>query len=117
MTRKVAVVLALAALLGVLGAADIATGATRTMYVHDDFFSRSATRFTAAKITVRQNDTVRWRWVGEDLHNVRVRIGRRSHGSDYQQRGTWRKRFTRRGKFTALCDLHATRMRMTVTVR
>ena len=117
MNRTSLITAALAGILGVLGAAGIASGATKTMYVGDDFFSRSSSTITAPKITVRKNDIVRWRWVGEDLHNVRVKIGTKTYVSEYQAEGTYSKRFRRAGTYTAVCDLHQNVMRMKVTVR
>ena len=113
-TSMIAVVLAG---VGVLAAPGVASGATKTMYVGDDFFSRSATTITSPKITLRKNDILRWRWVGEEMHNVRVKIGTRTYLSDYQRDGTYSKRFRRAGTYTAVCDLHQNVMRMKVTVR
>jgi len=97
---------ALALLAGLLMALpSTGNSATRSVSVRDNSFSPRS-------LTARRGDTVRWRWVGRNPHNV---AGRGFH-SRVQISGSYSRRFRARGKYTVRCDIHAG-MRMTVNVR
>ena len=97
----VAVVVATTALLGVSAAG----GATKVVRVDDNFFSRGT-------VTVNKNDYVKWRWVGQDTHNVKGPGFR----SAYKVTGTYRRQFKRLGTFNVICELHPNTMKMRVKV-
>ena len=102
--------LALLAALAVLGAlAASAFAATAHVTVNDDFFKRSS-------VTIRKGSSVTWTWQGKRRHNVTVTSGPVRFHSRTQRRGTYTKRFTRRGLYAISCTLHPG-MDMTVRVR
>jgi plastocyanin len=86
-----------------------AFAATRTVKVADNVFS-------PAKMTVKKGTTVRWVWVGEKRHNVRVTSGPQKFASELQLTGDFPKKLRRKGTYRIVCDLHA-EMKMTVKVR
>lgn len=67
-----------------------------TVSVHDD-------EFHPATVRIRRGGTVTWRWRGDNAHDVRF-----SSGRDARTRsgGTWRRRFTKAGRYTYVCSLH-----------
>jgi plastocyanin len=112
MKRKLLVPMLAAAV--VAGAIAIpAIAATRTVRVGDDYFVGKRTH-TA---TVTRGTTVRWRWVGDNPHNVRAYRGPVKFRSRVKSSGTYSRRMTRRGTYRILCDVHRDTMRMTLRVR
>ena len=79
--------------------------ANKTVRAKDDFFS-------AKSVTIKKGDTVTWRFVGDNPHNV-VGKGFRSKVKDS---GRYRKKFRSRGTFKYRCTLH-TGMRGKVIVK
>jgi plastocyanin len=77
-----------------------AFAATKTVRVDDDFFSPRT-------VTVKRNDTVKWRWVGENPHNVKATKGpaRFSSGSP-KTSGTYSRKMTKRGTYRIVCVVH-----------
>jgi plastocyanin len=100
----VAVVAALA-----ITAIPVAFGATRGVRVDDNVFRPSS-------LTARRGDLIRWRWVGDNPHNVRVTRGPSRFGSRIMRSGSYSRRVRRRGTYRIVCTIHP-RMRMTLTVR
>lgn len=96
---------ALATAGAVLAVAAPALGAGATVRVADNVFRSSS-------VTIRKGQTVTWRWVGKNPHNVKFS----SFGSKVQVSGTFRHRFTRRGTFRYVCSIHPG-MRGKVVVR
>jgi plastocyanin len=90
-----------------------ALAATRTVRVGDDYFVSRSTH----TVTVKRGTIVRWRWVGDNLHNVRVRRGPVKFRSRLKRSGTYSRRMRRVGTYRIICDLHAPDMRMTLRVR
>ena len=102
--------LALLAAVAVLGAlATVAFAATAHVSVNDDFFRGS-------KVTIRKGSSVTWTWRGKRKHNVTAVSGPVKFHSRTQRRGTYTKKFTRRGTYSIMCTLHPG-MDMTVRVR
>jgi plastocyanin len=89
-----------------------ALGATRSVSLRDNYFAPRS-------LTVRRGTIVKFVWRGKNLHNIRTTSAPR--GGRFQvapkTRGSYRKRFTRRGTYRLLCSIHAPRMRMTLRVQ
>lgn len=105
--RKLLVLLALAAVGGVL--ATSAFAASKSVRVGDNFFRSSS-------VTVKRGTTVKWRFQGRAPHNVTVTRGPQRFRSKTMRRGTYSKRVTRKGSYTIVCTLHSG-MRMRLRVR
>ncbi len=99
--RKLLVLVLLAAVTGVL--ATTAYAASRTVKVGDNYFVRSSGK---PKVTVRKGTTVRWRFVGEDPHNVVVLSGPQKFRSKIKSSGVFRKKMRRRGTYNIYCSVH-----------
>jgi plastocyanin len=106
--RKLAAVLTGGAVCAAL--AIPAFAATKTVRVDDDFFSPRT-------VTVKRNDTIRWRWVGENPHNVKSTSGPAKINSGSPKRsGTYSKKMTRKGTYRVVCVVHPD-MKGTIRVR
>lgn len=96
---------------GVLAVSGSQAATTKTVKV-DDY------RFTPKTLTVKKGTTVKWVWVGEADHDVRVVTG---PGSDFASKvmttGSYKRKFTRKGTYKIDCSLHAQIMKMTVKVK
>ena len=88
---------------------DAGASATKRVTVGDDFFRQRS-------VTIDSGDTVRWRWVGRNSHNVTVRRGPRKFNSSTKSSGSYSKRLRRRGTYRYLCTVHAPSMRGKVVV-
>ena len=109
MKRLIAVLTAVAVVAGIMAIPALAR--TRTVAVRDNVFSPRA-------ITIKRNDTIVFRWRGDNPHNVVAQRGSPVRfRSSIKRSGTYRKRFTRRGTYRLLCTVHAPSMRMRVRVR
>jgi plastocyanin len=101
------VLLLAATALALLAFVGPASGAGTSVRVSDD-------RFSAKTVTVNRGDTVTWRFVGSDGHNV---VGN-GFKSKVKSKGAFRKTFTRSGRYSYVCTLHADDgMKGTVVVR
>ena len=87
-----------------------AFGATKSVSVRDNLFAPRS-------ITIKRNDTIVFRWRGENPHNVVANRGPVRFRSSIKRTGTYRKKFTRRGSYRIVCTIHPPNMRMTVRVR
>lgn len=76
---------------------------TRSVRVDDDFFRPK-------RIAVSSGDRVRWVWRGEVEHNVRFRrVPRgtsRRPSSKLMSRGSFSRKFRKRGRYTYVCTIH-----------
>jgi plastocyanin len=86
---------------GLLGAsaATASSAGTATVRLKDNYFSPKTK-------TVSKNTRVTFRWAGRRAHNVVVTRGPVKFSSRTQVKGTYRKRFARRGRYTLVCTLH-----------
>ena len=101
MRRLIALTLAVA-LLGILAA--VAVAATKTVKVGDNWFVRSS---GVPTVTVKKGTTVKWNWVGKKAHNVHVTKGPATiPASKVQSKGTYSRKFTKKGTYTIICDVH-----------
>jgi len=93
------------------------SAATRTVNVGDIYFVRSGARNPT--VNVRRNDTVRFRWVGDLPHNVRVQRGpERFSSGQPKTSGTYSRRVRRAGTYRLFCQVHgAGQQSMTLRVR
>ncbi len=80
--------------------AGAASAATETIEVRDNSFS-------PAKETAAVGDTVTWKWVGSNSHNVVVRNGPKKFKSKVQSKGTYSQTMKKAGKYTIYCTLHS----------
>ena len=92
-----------------LVAAVPALASTRTVELHDNFFKPTS-------LTVKRNDTVRFRWTGKAPHNVVVTKGPVRFRSSVQRSGTYSRRITRRGTYAIVCTIHSG-MRLTLRAK
>jgi plastocyanin len=91
-----------------------ANAATRTVRLGDNWFVREN---GSHRVTVDRGDRVRWRWIGDNPHNVVVRRGPVRFQSAIKRSGTYTKRMRRRGTYRIVCTIHQPGMRMTLRVR
>ena len=87
----------------------VPTGAATRVRVADDVFKPSS-------VTVSKGERVKWRFVGDNPHNVTVTSGPRKFRSGTQSSGTYRKKMRRRGTYKIVCTIHPG-MDMTLRVR
>jgi plastocyanin len=73
-----------------------ALAANKTVSVADDVFK-------AKTVTISKGNTVTWKWVGSNPHNVKFG----GFQSKVQVNGTYKHRFTKRGTFKYLCTIHS----------
>ena len=117
MNRRTFSVLALAALAAVAGSALLAGGATgaasTTIKLGDNFFSPD-------KKSVAKGTKVRFKWIGEEKHNVVKQSG---PGGAFASETTdapgvhYTKKFKKAGKYKILCTIHEEDMKLTLKVR
>ena len=77
----------------------IPSTAATTVRVDDDVFRPGS-------LTVSKGTTVRWRWVGDDPHNVTVSRGPAKFRSATKRSGTYSRRMRRRGRYVIVCTVH-----------
>jgi plastocyanin len=83
----------------VIAAAVPAYAATRTVRVDDNVFRPDS-------LSVNRGDTVRFRWVGDAIHNVRRTSGPSFRNISNRRSGTVSRRLTRRGTLRLVCTIH-----------
>jgi plastocyanin len=83
--------------------------ATKRVTVGDNFFRQRS-------VTIDSGDTIRWRWVGRNPHNVTVTRGPRKFNSSTKSSGSYAKRLRRRGTYRYICTVHRASMRGKVVV-
>jgi plastocyanin len=86
-----------------------ALGATKTVLLKDNRFSPTST-------TISKGSSITFKWAGHAPHNV-IGSGPSSFHSSTKTKGTYTKRFTRRGTYRLVCSIHAPEMKMRVTVK
>jgi plastocyanin len=85
------------------------SGAATTVRVDDDVFKPRS-------LTVKSGTTVRWRWVGDNPHNVTVTKGPVKFKSGTKRSGKFSKTLRRGGTYKIVCTIHPG-MGMTLKVR
>jgi plastocyanin len=92
--------LALAVVVIAAGAAAVpALASTRTVRVDDNLFRPDS-------MSVNRGDTVRFRFVGDAMHNVRKTSGPSFRNISNRDSGTISRRLTRRGTLRLVCTIH-----------
>jgi plastocyanin len=86
----------LAATAVILGLAAPALAANQTVKVADDVFK-------AKSVTISKGNTVTWKWVGSNPHNVKFS----GFASKVQVNGTFKHTFRKRGTFSYRCTIHS----------
>jgi plastocyanin len=89
-----------------------AAAKTRSIKIGDDYFVRAS---GVATITVKKGTTAKWRWTGNDAHNV-VASGPASFQSFVKSSGTYKHKMKKKGTYTIVCTIHSG-MRMKLKVR
>lgn len=85
--------------------------ATKTVRVIDN-------RFSPTSLTVKKGTTVKWFWDKTmTQHDVTVRKGPTKFHSHLMQKGSFTKKFTRKGTYKIVCTIHESFMTMTVKVK
>ena len=80
----------------ILAVAAPALAANKTVKVADDVFR-------AKTVTINKGNTVTWRWVGDNPHNVKFK----GFSSKVQVNGTYKHTFRKRGTFRYVCTIHS----------
>jgi plastocyanin len=99
----------LLALIIALVAAAPAAAKTKSVKVGDDFFK-------AKSVTVHKGTTIRWNWIGHDVHNVVVQKGPKHFQSGLKSKGHFARKLKTRGTYKIICSIHQPDMRMTIKV-
>ncbi|HEX8119983.1 MAG TPA: plastocyanin/azurin family copper-binding protein [Solirubrobacteraceae bacterium] len=100
---------AAAVVLAAFIATAVPSTAATTVKLGDDFFKPKS-------LTVKSGTTVRWRWTGDDPHNVTVTKGPVKFHSGTKRSGTYSKKLRRGGTYKIVCTIHPG-MAMTLKVR
>ncbi len=90
-----------------------ALAATKSVKVGDNYFVRDS---GVPTVTVKKNDTVKWRFVGDSPHNVTVTSGPVKFKSKTMSSGSYSKKVTRAGLYRIVCTVHKGQ-RMNLRVR
>lgn len=101
--RRPLVLLTVAATTAAAAVAIPAYAATKTVKVGDDYFVRDS---GVPTVTVKKNDTVRWRFAGDSPHNVTVKSGPVKFKSMTKSSGSYSKKVTRAGLYRIVCTIH-----------
>jgi plastocyanin len=109
--RKLLILFAVPALSAAIAIPALA--ATKSVEVDDDYFVRDS---GVPTVTVKKNDSVRWRWEGKHPHNVTVTSGPVKFHSSTKKTGTFTKKVTRKGTYKLVCTIHSG-MKMTLKVK
>ena len=96
-------VLLTAAAIATAGVAVPALAATKSVKVGDDFFVKDG---GVPTVTVKKNDTVKWRFIGDSPHNVTVKSGPVKFKSKTMTSGSYSRKVTRKGLYTIYCTIH-----------
>lgn len=104
--RKPLIICIVFAIAGALTASLASATHTRTVKVGDNYFYKSTPR--VPKITVQRNTIVRFKFVGDSVHNV---VGYRGDTKTFgpspiRDSGYYKKKMTKAGTFLIVCDIH-----------
>ncbi|MEO6496402.1 MAG: plastocyanin/azurin family copper-binding protein [Solirubrobacteraceae bacterium] len=76
---------------------------TKNVRVDDDYFVRVGPKPT---VTVKKNDTVKWIWRGDVVHNVSVTKGPQKFHSKTIVKGSYSRKMIVRGTYQIVCTIH-----------
>jgi plastocyanin len=103
MRRSLAIAGSVALIVAMLVAPGAAGRATKTVDVGDDFFD-------PGKVTIKKKDRIAFNWIGENEHNVAKSDGPGKFWESDELSGSgvlFKRKFTKPGKYTLICTLHA----------
>ena len=80
-----------------------ALAATKSVKVGDNYFVRDSGTPT---VTVKKNDTVKWKFQGDSPHNVTVTSGPSKFKSTNKSSGSYSKKVTKTGLYRIVCTIH-----------
>ena len=109
------------------GGTQPAKRATTNVTVADDYFACSKCSGTVPlNLKVKKNDQVKWAWADDNVntHNVKL-TGTHPNGvkpkdftsGNYAVGATFKKKFTKTGKYGFICSFHKNVMQINVTVK
>ena len=100
---------AIAVLAGLsLSLTSVALAGTKTVKVDDDVFKPGS-------LTVKKGTKVKFKWVGDNPHDVKVTSGPRKFESETKTSGTYTKKMRKKGTYKIVCTIHSG-MKMTLKV-
>jgi plastocyanin len=108
-SRRVVVLLALAAALLAFSSVAALAASDRSAKIGDDFFH-------PGRLTIDKGTKVTWNWKGYLNHNVHVKSGPSKFHSPPQVQGSFSHVFDRRGTYHLYCTIHPN-MKETIVVR
>jgi plastocyanin len=73
--------------------------------------------FKPRTVTIKKGAKIKFTWTGKAPHNVTVSKGPVKFHSSTKSKGTFTKKFTKKGTYTIICTIHAPSMKMTVKVK
>jgi plastocyanin len=110
--RLIALLVAVAVAAVAAAVAVPALAATKTVKVGPEV------RFGPSKLTIERGGTVKFRWTGGLSHNVVIKKGpTKGRISKLRTKGTVSHTFTRPGRYTIVCTVHAPDMTLKLTVK
>jgi plastocyanin len=104
--RKLLALLVLVAAAGLMAVFSTSAPSATRVNVGDNYFVRPS---GVPTVTVSKGTRVRWVWVGQGLHNVKVVRGPARFGSSSMTRGSYTKKVRKRGTYTIVCSIHTGR--------
>jgi plastocyanin len=101
--RRPLALLTVAATAAAAAVAVPALAATKSVKVGDNWFVRTS---GVPTVTVKKNDRVKWNWVGNRPHNVKVKTGPVRFTSKTMESGSYSRKMTRAGTYLIYCTVH-----------
>jgi plastocyanin len=101
--------LAVAVLIAAVFTIPAMAATTRNSTLKDDYFTR-------AKLTIKKGTTVVWKWNTKNRHTVTEYNGRWGTVNE-RKKGTFKRKFTKKGKWTVYCLVHPVEMRQRIIVK
>jgi plastocyanin len=86
--------------LGLSALAAVPAAADTTVRVGDNWFSPK-------ELTVDQHSVVTWRFVGDNVHRIKVKSGPDSFKSPARSSGRYKRHMMYRGTYRIVCTIHA----------
>ena len=110
MKKLIAAAAAAAIAAGAFAVPSFSASTTKRVSIKDNVFAPTS-------VTIRKGQKIKWTWKGHAPHNVTATKGPVKFHSTTKTSGTFTKKFTKKGKYTILCTIHAPGMKMVVRVK
>src|SRR4051812_39266785 len=94
--RKLVVLLAVVAALGIVTSGAFAAGSSK---LHDN-------TFTPTTVNIKKGGAVTWTWAGKNPHNVTSKGNPENFNSKTQTKGTYSHTFKKTGTYNIVCTIH-----------